>query len=1359
MGMLFLRRHQAGGPWGLRGQTMVEFIIILAALAVLSLLVAGFLGILPKNTLNVQIEQSKTYWSSQAAPIKIIDWSMMTLNKTSPQLAVASNLSLVLLNPTTQVITIEKVQITPGNFSQIYFADGTWAGPANALSIILHPGEQKVIVAQHWEEGPAAFVPPEIYQFALSFEYISAFSSHSVEAGVVPLVGGNRYLLGDPGTDCPNGLTSCGNGVCAPPERCCGDGACTPGRYCCGADCCQASLELCLNGTCVSAENCTAPSFKCGNSCCNETQICNATTTTCQSCASPTSVACNTTCCPDGQFCEKATSSCTASCDPPSFTCPSGSSNCCNGTQYHFCNATDGACLEFCAPESVCGPDVNGTTFCCTSTQTCNNETKQCENLACTDPGQTLCNSTDGNVSNCCSNGLGCANLTGTCCDTNTTLKPSSVLCNYTNITGSFSACCLGMDCNSSFGCCVAVGNLCNDTLGLHCCDGTACPPSGICPCNSQQPCCMNLEGGWCNSTNISIELSCCNSSNLTCYIPAGQTNGTCIQNTTGGWTCPDSSIQYRAMDGSWKCCSPPNSTKMTEYQANPYPDYRQLCCEPGYSLGYRDIRDPSTAICCPAGSVTSDGTCCNNVTENMACNTGYLYSECCKNPTPNCTTSTPYDICCNANTTKAVCNDPSLGEVCCNDTCVNGAGMGPAYSVCCHAPNNTAVCSGPTCCSAACVMSGGTSVCCPGVNVTDPGSSTQWVCAGDKECCNHTCSDKIGTPAMSSFMCCPNATDQVCSNNQCCDSALLKSCVDENGGTVGSTACCPIGVVSCNGICCNATQSCSSEYGTKQCCGPGTNLWDGVCCPVPAQKTFGSQHICCDEMTHVYDAATGTCCWKDEATRFANEGNASDPVWFNNAVSPGPGVPPACPVAMCCPLNGTVEVCDATNSNNTQVCCPHLCTGALTGVCPPYRYCCLAAQPYCNSVNTPKPDCCSNCLVGTDNQQYCCPAGVTKACVDAASGNVDCCDPAQGKTPVPKNSEDMLLSANHPICCPANNIVTGLPNVAYCTGTGNNTSGCCDHPCTYADSDVSRTNGFCCPAGATVCNVSVTSGENKMGCCAPPNAGAPIDGNASNKMCCTPGKQTAYCSLNGTSDGCCGNDCTTMTKNGTVYNACCPPGSSLTCGATTVTTCDTGSMKCCVSPKVAVNVAPAGTLGTPAGMNVAAPKECCDSGDSIAVAADGTYQCCGTGTGKVIVNDSYQTSTSYNCCTPGAGGTALSCNMQCCNADTQKCAGGQCCATNMTAYKSGTPWVCCTTGQIPMNRSSSPFCCSLPGYVCARQGSPDVQNCCTYGQGCDILTGTCAGSPPPNTCPSGFEGTYPNCVYHCPTGSDYYYP
>ncbi len=105
--MLFLRQRQAGGPWGLRGQTMVEFIILLAALAVLSLLVAGILGFLPKNVLNVQVEQSKTYWSSTAAPIKISDWSMMTVNSTGPQMAVASNRALFLLNPSAQRSTIQ----------------------------------------------------------------------------------------------------------------------------------------------------------------------------------------------------------------------------------------------------------------------------------------------------------------------------------------------------------------------------------------------------------------------------------------------------------------------------------------------------------------------------------------------------------------------------------------------------------------------------------------------------------------------------------------------------------------------------------------------------------------------------------------------------------------------------------------------------------------------------------------------------------------------------------------------------------------------------------------------------------------------------------------------------------------------------------------------------------------------------------------------------------------------------------------------------------------------------------------------------------------------------------------------------
>ena len=139
--MLLERRQPSGGVSGfhLRGQTMIEFIIILIALLALALVVAGLLGVLPKGMLGVQIGQSQAYWSSQAAPIKITDWSMKTLKQEAPTLAVSSNLSLALFNPTTQVITIQAITLSPGNFSQVYYSNGQWAGPADAVSIILYP--------------------------------------------------------------------------------------------------------------------------------------------------------------------------------------------------------------------------------------------------------------------------------------------------------------------------------------------------------------------------------------------------------------------------------------------------------------------------------------------------------------------------------------------------------------------------------------------------------------------------------------------------------------------------------------------------------------------------------------------------------------------------------------------------------------------------------------------------------------------------------------------------------------------------------------------------------------------------------------------------------------------------------------------------------------------------------------------------------------------------------------------------------------------------------------------------------------------------------------------------------------------
>ena len=258
------RPHGKKSHGAAHAQTSIEFIILLAALAVAGLVLAGLLSFFSQGN-GVQLEQSKAYWNSQAGPIKVVDWSMTTTKQDSPAGADA-NLSLVLSNPTRETITIHAITLTPGNFSSVVDAQGNWLGLSGSLSIILLPGEQKTVIAMNHGLGDGAYIPTQVYSQTLSFSYSSGLAV-SQEIGTVPLVGDNQITSGPIGA-CPANLVSC-NGVCVKAGSCCGAGACNPTQTCCGATCCDGSSQTCQNGACVAAVGCDAPNFTCGGACCD----------------------------------------------------------------------------------------------------------------------------------------------------------------------------------------------------------------------------------------------------------------------------------------------------------------------------------------------------------------------------------------------------------------------------------------------------------------------------------------------------------------------------------------------------------------------------------------------------------------------------------------------------------------------------------------------------------------------------------------------------------------------------------------------------------------------------------------------------------------------------------------------------------------------------------------------------------------------------------------------------------------------------------------------------------------------------------------------------------------------------------
>ncbi|MCL6088829.1 MAG: hypothetical protein M1530_01540 [Candidatus Marsarchaeota archaeon] len=1314
-----------------RGVTGVEFLVLLAGLLVLALLLTQLLGIVPIQS--NRIAESKAYWSAQAYPVKITDWTLRVVNQTDAYGVerTEANLSLVLLNPTREPLVLRAISLGPGNFSEVYdYNTGEWLGPVGSLNLRLESGAQKAIIVQHWRVGsesawPASdrFEAENTYQFDVQFTYSGALGAPSgaaggpettitIQSGSLPLVGSTQYAPGNLSGTCPPGLDACGaSGTCCESGRCC-DGTCwSPSMGSCNAQC-----------TC-----CPLGQTPCDSACCSSGQVCVDGACQTAACNAP-DIACGDWCCARGGRCVDPSAPIYSQACADSGACPLGSSAC--GTDY-CCNDANETCGDpnatsrelacqmlgvscpttpvnrYCPLDLLNGP-------CCAVGSQCVAGT--CTSVNCS-AGQTQCNSTDGTRSSCCDAGEGCANLTGTCCDaSSSSLLFPITLCNYTNLTGSFSACCTGLDCDDTIGCCVAAGNPCNESLGMYCCDGSACPANGICECNEEAPCCMNQEGGWCNSTDPNVELSCCAASGLLCDLATNS----CYLNSSS--PCVGDGTPYRALNNSWLCCYPDNQTYGTGYIAPPFPEERQICCEPGSSI----CGTEADSVCCPSGSCSSGGVCCDENLTNAACGTGYLITECCSGGL-NCTNGTPYDACCNPTTTADVCNDPTNGMTCCNNTCLDGpvAGLAAYQSVCCQAPNNTAVCDGPECCSAPCIENGGDSVCCPGAGELPP---TQFVCY-DSSCCNNTCSDRVGIGPVSNYTCCPSENDEVCTNNECCNSTEGKTCVDENGLQLGSTACCPAGVVSCGGSCCNVGESCTtdSQTGNKSCCPPGTDFWGGVCCNSTngAQKTVGGQHICCDPDEGKVLDDLGTCCYDVGQRPLGQLGQEITP--YNKS---------DCTEGKLCCSSGT-SACAQACTNQTPVCCDTCHPPTECGAICEYQVCCANNQDYCNSM-TRGTTCCTaleNCLSG-GGQQECCPAGDTDFCKDSEGFDV-CCGPSTGGTAVGKDDTPYIQGGDN-ICCPA-----ALLPQSFCTGDGQ----CCPHACSI---DSATGEGYCCANPAEqVCNL--TSGG--VGCCAAPNLPAPIDAGAGN-MCC-PAGSLAYCSFNGTADGCCANACSSLTVGSTTNYACCSPGDSLTCGDTLVTSCV--SMTCCATPSDAVS-----SFTAPPTVTVVATKECCADGSTgIAVDSSGGYECCGAD-GTAIVSDTYmdnQGTTSYNCCPAGV----QSCDMQCCGAASDECTlgSGQCCAPNSTSYRfgggySGAAWNCCSAGQIPMN-SSSGECCgpSSTHFVCVNENNHNIQSCCVYGQGCDTSTGNCVGGGG-GGCPAGFGCEGGVCVYHCPNGQDY---
>ncbi len=169
-------------------QSSVEFMLLLGVLLVIALVIISLLTVYTPAISDPRIRASQSYWASNAHPLQVRDFSLDFYVYAAQT---AGNLTLVIRNPTRQDITIRQINITPGNFSSVFYANGSSAGTDNSLSVLFTPGEEATLIVQHRESGTSAYRPPNIGEFSLVFNYSAALGP-GIQNGSMPLVVVNK---------------------------------------------------------------------------------------------------------------------------------------------------------------------------------------------------------------------------------------------------------------------------------------------------------------------------------------------------------------------------------------------------------------------------------------------------------------------------------------------------------------------------------------------------------------------------------------------------------------------------------------------------------------------------------------------------------------------------------------------------------------------------------------------------------------------------------------------------------------------------------------------------------------------------------------------------------------------------------------------------------------------------------------------------------------------------------------------------------------------------------------------------------------------------------------------------------------
>ncbi|MFA5108090.1 MAG: hypothetical protein WC492_00985 [Candidatus Micrarchaeia archaeon] len=1121
-----------------KAQVSIELIVFLGIMLIITIYAASLLGYFVDSS-DLKIGQSKAYWRGTASPIKVNEYGLVYAMPPAEN-SIEINLSMELINPTNEPVTIRKINVPLGNFTDVYKSNGVYLGKASDQQIVLSPGNKITILLQGFQSGPTFYIPPNVFELNLTFIYDSTLASQQ-QFGAIPLVERSNRLNDSAGlgsNGCPSGTIPCPDSAhCVPSANCNNGTTCIPPNSICNGTCCT-SPQVCFEGACTATPACISPSRICGPDaadayeCCSASQAC--IDGSCVSCTSPTSTACNQVCCGDDEICTWATSTCVSTCTTPSFLCPAGSSNCCSSPTYSYCNETSGSCLEACtAPSISCGPDTNNITYCCDSlTQKCNSTSKTCQ--SCASPTPVACNSTccltnyDCNLTTsacscplerqynssgiilCCPNGqiynvtsdscVGCAANTtacGTfCCPEGAT--PTKQVCDTTAAPVACTDCCPGTSymCNNEY-CCAQ-----NQSCNTKCVDTS---------CTSTQKACVKADGSTicCSSTQLCDKLStaCIDSSSCP------------VKKQCGSFCCKDAQYCY---DGA--CVDVlPSPLKCSNWT---------LVCDISDVCEYTTPLGVSGSVCCNVGEYCANltGTCCPAATCTVNVN-GTLYTECCASSN-TCQADRTYgatsgNLCCPSSSvlsysqtygrgTATISFNNSCNGICCDDneetnmTCFNA----------CTEANGTTIQCAIDCAKTdyyACINSG---VCCISSRVcytgtpggTDPFETMNLTCCEAGSVCGSLPSTDASTQE---FLCCPS--ERQCSipadgsalTYSCC--AVGKECISESYGDM----CCQRTPVDkyCTGAddtsaeCCTDEQDCISDpdpnTDVKLCCAKSQVLY-GECCP---------SVVCNTDCAVVYNAdgypigcsGTGEC-------------------------DTGP---------FCDNCGGTQMVCSGTCCYNSlcikeAVSQQDVCCGTAPYTEPSYYQC--ADNSCCPQsralLDSSEPPLCTEC----------CTLGETSCWTKSAPNTYVCCGSGQCSGSAAKDG-----STNKYTCCATGTTVCERGSPTLLTECCSSSTTCADY--SYTPSGGSET--YCCPnydsisGGKMYCeNIG---GSGMSGCCANADCTRPYDGKAylsENSDCCSnKGGQVCATPSNPVgADVCCMPTATCIDSIGSAtIDVCCP--------------------------------------------------------------------------------------------------------------------------------------------------------------------------------------------------------------------------